>query len=346
MGDSWYLAVERIYIDHAREETLNILVTGGCGFIGSNFINHRIQQYNDNIVNIDNLTYAGDINNVSHESVHVNIDLPSEGKGIYSHVQADINHLPGFVTIGFKNYDAIVHFAAESHVDRSIDNPDEFIRTNINGTYNLLEAFKQNRSEGCQFIHVSTDEVYGDLTEDQPAFTEESMIKPNSPYAASKASSDLICRSYHETYNLPIMITRCSNNYGPNQYPEKLVPLMIKKAMSGESLGVYGDGRNIRDWIHVSDHCRGISHVIEHGTSGEVYNLGGEHEVRNIEIVKMILDHLNMSHDLIEFVEDRKGHDWRYAMDITKAKRDLRWRPLIDFQTGLEELINQYRDAT
>lgn len=325
---------------------MNILVTGGCGFIGSNFINHRIQQYNDNIVNIDSLTYAGNTNNVSQESVHVSIDLPSEGQGIYSHIQADINHLPGFVRIGFKNYDAIVHFAAESHVDRSIDNPDEFIRTNINGTYSMLEAFKQNSHDKCRFIHVSTDEVYGDLTEDEPAFTEESTIKPNSPYAASKASSDMLCRSYHETYKLPIIITRCSNNYGPNQYPEKLIPLMIQKAIAGEQLGLYGDGKNIRDWIHVEDHCRGISHALEHGRDGEVYNLGGEFEVRNIEIVKMILDQLDLSHDQIEFIQDRKGHDWRYAMDITKAKRDLRWRPLMDFQRGLESVINRYRDAT
>lgn len=325
---------------------MNLLVTGGCGFIGSNFINHRIDQYNDNIVNIDSLTYAGNKNNVYHKSVQINIKLPSEPQGLYRHIEADINHLPGFITAGLDSFDAIVHFAAESHVDRSIDNPDAFIDTNITGTYKLLEAFKNYRNDHARFIHVSTDEVYGDLREDEPAFTEQSIIKPNSPYAASKASSDLLCRSYHETYKLPILITRCSNNYGLNQYPEKLIPLMINNALAGKKLGVYGDGRNIRDWIHVLDHCRGISSVIHKGEDGEVYNLGGEHEVRNIDIVKMILDHLNLSHDQIEFIEDRKGHDWRYAMDITKAKRQLGWKPTVDFQSGLISVIESYKNAT
>jgi dTDP-glucose 4,6-dehydratase len=322
---------------------MNLLVTGGCGFIGSNFINHRIDQYNDNIVNIDSLTYAGNTNNVYRESVWTNTSLPAEPEGVYRHMQADINYIPGADFLFKDNqFDAVIHFAAESHVDRSIDDPGVFIQTNVVGTYELLEVYRRYSKEGCRFVHVSTDEVYGDLTEDEPAFTEDSIIKPNSPYAASKASSDLLCRSYHETYKLPIMITRCSNNYGPNQHPEKLIPLMIQNALEGKKLGVYGDGKNIRDWIHVLDHCRGVSRVMYKGIPGEVYNLGGEHEVRNIDIVKNILDILEISHDRIEFIEDRKGHDWRYAMDVNKARIELGWHPTVDFNKSLESLINHY----
>lgn len=319
---------------------MNILVTGGLGFIGSNFINHRIKDFKDRVFNVDVETYAANHDNIDDHSASVYSGMPEPA---YRHYKCDINDTEQIIRIyEAKNIEAIVHFAAESHVDRSIDSADEFIRSNINGTHSLLEAFMKCRRGHDKFIHVSTDEVYGDLTDTEPAFTEQSPIKPSSPYAASKASSDLLCHSYYRTHNLPICITRCSNNYGPNQFPEKLIPLMIQKALAGQKLPVYGDGMNIRDWIHVHDHCTAISTVLSSGVAGEVYNIGGNCELKNIDLVKSILDELGVSHDMIEYVEDRKGHDWRYAMDNTKITQELGWEPKIDFQSGLKDLIHKY----
>ncbi len=313
---------------------MNILVTGGLGFIGSNFINYRLANYNDRIYNVDKKTYAGRVSN---------IDRSLTSSNNYNEAVLDINSTEALVDIyRSESIEAIVHFAAESHVDRSISNAESFIETNINGTYSLLEVFRRCHMTDHKFIHISTDEVYGDLNEYSPAFTEDSIIKPNSPYAASKAASDLLCRSYYMTHNLPICITRCSNNYGPNQYPEKLIPLMIQKAIAGEKLPVYGTGRNIRDWIHVLDHCKAVSRVLDDGIPGDVYNIGGEEEIKNIDIVKMILVLLNISYDMIEFVEDRKGHDWRYAMDITKIKNKLDWVPVESLQSTLKALIEPH----
>ena len=323
---------------------MNILVTGGLGFIGSNFINQRLNDHNDQIYNVDVETYAANHDNITEYDSSVYGGMPEPA---YRHYKCDINDTDQMIRIyEAKNIEAIVHFAAESHVDRSIDSSDEFIRSNINGTHSLLEAFKQCHRPNDKFIHVSTDEVYGDLTESEPAFTEQSPIKPSSPYAASKAASDLLCLSYFRTHKLPICVTRCSNNYGLNQFPEKLIPLMIKKALAGEKLPVYGDGMNIRDWIHVYDHCTAISAVLERGTPGEVYNIGGECEMRNIELVKSILDEMDLPHDMIEYVQDRKGHDWRYAMDNTKISGELGWKPIISFQQGLQGLIEHYKQES
>ena len=320
---------------------MNLLVTGGCGFIGSNFINHRINTYNDNILNVDVLTYAGKKENVLYKDRKKPF-IPQEGTGHYVHVQADVNNTDLLETLFHNNtIDAVVHFAAESHVDRSISDSGDFIRTNICGTHSLLEAYLHAGAPG-RFVHVSTDEVYGDLTDSAPPFSEMSYIKPNSPYAASKASSDLLCRSYHETHNLPIMITRCSNNYGMNQYPEKLIPLMVKKACNDEKLPVYGTGKNKRDWIHVLDHCRAISAVINRGEPGEVYNVGANNEIDNLTIVKMILKQLNKPEDLIAYVEDRKGHDWRYAINSNKIQTTTGWGAKIDFEHGLNQTIEHY----
>lgn len=319
---------------------MNILVTGGLGFIGSNFINQRLKN-GDVIYNVDKVTYAASHDNIIQDTWNV---FSGHAEPNYRHFDCDINNAERVGRIyQAHNIEAVVHFAAESHVDRSIANPDEFINTNINGTFKMLEMFKEMSCPGHKFIHVSTDEVYGDLTEEEPAFTESSQIKPNSPYAASKAASDLLVRSYYETYNLPVCITRCSNNYGPNQFPEKLIPLMIKSALGGESLPVYGDGKNIRDWIHVSDHCAAISCILENFQPGEVWNIGGETEIRNIDIVTMILDALDLPHDRIEYVEDRKGHDWRYAMDISKIRKELGWEPKVTFSRGLRMLIDTYK---
>lgn len=320
---------------------MNLLITGGCGFIGSNFINHRINTYNDNILNVDVLTYAGKKENVLYKDSKKPF-IPQEGTGHYVHVQADINNTDLLETLFYNNtIDAVVHFAAESHVDRSISDSGDFVRTNICGTHSLLEAYLHAGAPG-RFVHVSTDEVYGDLTDSAPPFSEMSHIKPNSPYAASKASSDLLCRSYHKTHNLPIMITRCSNNYGMNQYPEKLIPLMVKKACNDEKLPVYGTGKNKRDWIHVLDHCRAISAVINRGEPGEVYNVGANNEIDNLTIVKMILKQLNKPEDLIAYVEDRKGHDWRYAINSNKIQTTTGWEAKIDFEQGLNQTIEHY----
>jgi len=309
---------------------MKILVTGGCGFIGSNFIKHMLDEYDYKIYNIDKLTYAGNTDNLGEYNNH---------KNYYFH-QADINeHATLHYLIRRHNIDTIINFAAESHVDNSIENSDEFIHTNINGTHSLLKLLHEFPIK--KYIQISTDEVYGTLSEYGNPFTEDTPLAPTSPYAASKTAADLLCRSFHETYGYPITITRCSNNYGPNQYPEKLIPLMIQNAMAEKKLPVYGDGRNIRDWIHVKDHCRAIDAVLHKGKDGEVYNIGGECELRNIEIVNTILKGLDKSEDLIEYVEDRKGHDWRYAMDISKIEDELGWTPKIDFEDGIKELLNE-----
>ena len=308
---------------------MRILVTGGCGFIGSNFIKHMLDTYDYKITNIDKLTYAG-----RRENLEDNYDMHPN----YYFAKGDINesdlleHL-----IESRNIDTIINFAAESHVDRSIENSDEFINTNINGTHTLLKLLHKFPIK--KFIQISTDEVYGTLGEYDNPFTENTSLAPNSPYAASKTAADLLCRSFYETYKYPIMITRCSNNYGPNQYPEKLIPLMIKNAKEGKNLPVYGDGRNIRDWVHVQDHCEAIDAVLHKGKDGEVYNIGGKCELRNIEIVNTILKGLHKSEDLIEFVEDRLGHDWRYAMDIDKISYELDWEPKITFEEVIGELL-------
>ncbi|MDC3298512.1 dTDP-glucose 4,6-dehydratase [bacterium] len=313
---------------------MNLLVTGGLGFIGSNFVNQRYSM-GDRVINLDVETYAAN---------HKNIKLDGGTTGEYSWIKGDINDQQLVSDTLYKyDIDAVVHFAAESHVDRSIKDSKVFVNTNVNGTHNLLECARECKNDQLKFIHISTDEVYGDLTENEKPFTEKNRIQPNSPYAASKAASDLLVRSYNKTHGLHTCITRCSNNYGPNQHVEKLIPLMITKAIAGEPLPVYGDGRNIRDWVHVTDHCEAISRVLEDGTSGEVYNIGGRYEVRNIEIIKAILGTLNKSQDLITYVEDRKGHDWRYAMNINKIHRKLKWRPRVKFNDGLKSLIESYK---
>ena len=304
------------------------LVTGGCGFIGSNFIKHMIQKYPEyDITCYDKLTYAGDRKNLSDVDGYYNN---------YHFIKGDIcDYKKLKQTIKSLDIDVIVNFAAESHVDNSIENSDEFIHTNINGTHTLLKLLHEFPIK--KFIQISTDEVYGTLTEDDEPFTEDTPLAPNSPYAASKTSADLLCRSFYETYGYPITITRCSNNYGPNQYPKKLIPLMIQKAKNGEKLPVYGDGKNIRDWVHVQDHCEAIDVVLHKGNDGEVYNIGGLDEKRNIEIVNTIINSLGGE---IEYVEDRLGHDWRYAINITKIKNKLGWSPRINFKNGIKELLN------
>ena len=311
----------------------NILITGAAGFIGSNFAEYFVNKYPEyNIIVLDKLTYAGNMNNLNNV-----IDKITFVKG-------DICDYP-FVKELFEKYNinGVIHFAAESHVDNSIKNPFIFTQTNVMGTHTLLEVAKEVWGEGSEnkFVHISTDEVYGTLGENG-YFTEESPIRPNSPYSASKASSDLIARAYFETYKMNVSITNCSNNYGPYQHNEKLIPHMIKLALENKKLPVYGNGKNIRDWLYVEDHCEAIDLVFHNGKAGERYNIGGHNEKRNIEIVKLILKHLNKSEDLIEFVEDRKGHDYRYAIDPTKIKNELGWYPKTKFEDGIVKTIDWY----
>ena len=315
----------------------NLLITGGAGFIGSNFVRYWIESYpKDKIIVLDALTYAGNLENL--ESVADNAN--------YRFVKGDIRDFE-LVTrlLDENNVDTVVHFAAESHVDRSILGPQVFIGTNVQGTFILLESVRkcwEKSFDNKRFIHISTDEVYGSLDFDDPAFTQETQYKPNSPYSASKTASDHFVRAYYHTYGVPTLTTHCSNNYGPYQFPEKLIPLMIFKALRDEKLPVYGDGKNIRDWIHVLDHCKAIDTVINKGKIGEVYNIGGNTEKQNIEIVGMILEKLNKPKDLIQFVKDRPGHDRRYAINISKIKRQLGWTPEYDFEKGLEDTIKWY----
>ena len=309
---------------------MTILITGGLGFIGSNFIKYIFNKYNYNIINVDSVTYAANPNNIPPAITN---------SSRYFFAETDINNTNNIrYLIEKHSVKYIVNFAAESHVDNSINNSTPFIQTNINGTHSLLSLLHDSPNIE-RYLQVSTDEVYGSLTEEDDAFTENTPLQANSPYSASKASADLLCRSFYETFNYPILITRCSNNYGPNQHEEKLIPLMIKNAKAGRKLPVYGDGRNIRDWIHVSDHCSGIDAVLHDGKIGEVYNIGGKNEVRNIDIVKTILKLLGKDESQIEFVKDRLGHDWRYAIDNSKIQNDLGWFPSVNFKEGLKELL-------
>jgi dTDP-glucose 4,6-dehydratase len=328
-----------------------ILVTGSAGFIGSNFVLDWLAQCDEPVINLDNLTYAGNLKNLDslqgdarHTFVHGDIGD--------STLVADLlkRHAPR----------AVVNFAAESHVDRSIHGPEDFIQTNIVGTFHLLEAVRGywNMLTGedkanFRFLHVSTDEVYGSLAKDEPAFTETHRYEPNSPYSASKAASDHLVRAYHHTYGLPVLTTNCSNNYGPFHFPEKLIPLMIVNALAGKPLPVYGDGMQIRDWLYVKDHCSAIRRVLEAGQPGEVYNIGGWNEMPNIEIVKTVcalLDELRPRADAapyinqISYVADRLGHDRRYAIDASKIERELGWRPAETFATGIRKTVQWYLD--
>lgn len=311
----------------------NILITGAAGFIGANFAEFFVNKHPEyNVIVLDKLTYAGNMDNLKKVMDKITF------------VRGDICDYQ-FVKELFEKYaiDGVIHFAAESHVDNSIKNPFIFTQTNVIGTHTLLEVAKQVWGEGSKnkFVHISTDEVYGTLGE-EGYFTETTPINPNSPYSASKASSDLIARAYFETFKMNVTITNCSNNYGPYQHNEKLIPHMIKLAMNNEKLPVYGNGKNIRDWLYVEDHCEAIDLVFHNGRAGERYNIGGHNEKRNIEIVKLILKHLNKSEDLIEFVEDRKGHDYRYAIDPTKIKNELGWSPKTKFEDGIVKTIDWY----
>lgn len=313
-----------------------MLITGGAGFIGGNFVQYIIDKYTDyDVYNLDLLTYAGDLS--KHKSI--------EDRENYHFVQADIADREAVMSLFVQErFDYVVHFAAESHVDRSITDPAVFVRTNVMGTQVLLDAA---RTIGVtKFVHVSTDEVYGELDFDPAVFfTEETPLQPNSPYSASKASSDLLVRAYYETFGLPMNITRCSNNYGPYHFPEKLIPLTISKVLNEQEVPVYGDGGNIRDWLHVWDHCAAIDLVLHEGVNGEVYNVGGHNERTNLEVVKTIIHTLGKSEELIEFVADRLGHDKRYAIDPTKLER-LGWKPTYTFETGIAQTIQWYTENT
>ena len=322
----------------------NLLVTGGAGFIGSNFIKYILSHHSCRVVNLDALTYAGNLENLKGI-----VDAPN-----YVFIKGNICDQK-LVTHIFHEYDidAVVNFAAESHVDRSITDPQIFVTTNVLGTQVLLDSAKtqwklipqdkhcRKYMEGVKFVHVSTDEVYGALGK-TGMFTEITPLAPNSPYSASKASSDFFVRAYYETFGLPVNITRCSNNYGPYQFPEKLIPLMINNCNNNFPLPVYGDGMQVRDWLHVSDHCSAIETVLYNGKSGEVYNIGGNNEKANIEIVKLIIKALGKDESLIKYVEDRPGHDRRYAIDNTKITAQLGWKPAYTFENGMQETVQWY----
>ena len=309
----------------------NILVTGGAGFIGSNFVRYMVEKYSDyHIINLDALTYCGNLENLK--------DI--EDKDNYTFVKGDIRD-KAIVDELVEKSDYVINFAAESHVDRSIADPEIFIKSNVLGTQVLLNAAKEHGVE--KYIQISTDEVYGTLGK-TGYFTEDTPLQPNSPYSASKAGGDLIARAYHETFGLPVNITRCSNNYGPYQFPEKLIPLMISNALEDKKLPVYGDGKNVRDWLHVHDHCSAIDLVLHDAKPGDVYNIGGNNEKQNIEIVKLILSELDRDESLIEFVTDRLGHDRRYAIDSTKIQEELSWKPEYTFEVGIRKTIQWYLD--
>lgn len=326
-----------------------ILVTGGAGFIGSNFVHSQLKNTENRIINLDKLTYAGNPQNLA--------TLTNDPRHVF--VQGDIGDSVLLEKLLAEHQpDAIVNFAAESHVDRSIHGPEDFIQTNVVGTFHLLEAtrayWNQLNSKARQsfrFLHISTDEVYGSLTADATAFSETNPYAPNSPYSASKAASDHLVRAYHHTYGLPTLTTNCSNNYGPYQFPEKLIPLLIMNALQGKALPIYGDGQNIRDWLYVEDHCTAIAAVLEKGTVGEVYNIGGNYEKTNLEIVHTvcgILDELvpdsayRPHHELITYVKDRPGHDRRYAIDPSKIACEIGWQPAETFESGIRKTITWY----
>ena len=311
---------------------MKILVTGGAGFIGSNFIHYWLKKYpDDEIINLDLLTYAGNLDNLKEI-----VDDPR-----YHFVQGDITDAK-LVNDLVKEVQLIVHFAAESHVDRSIVNSADFIKTNVEGTRILLEAARKNGN--VRFHHISTDEVFGELGLEDHKFNEETAYNPRSPYSASKAASDHLVRAYYHTYKLPITISNCSNNYGPRQYPEKLIPLFITNLLEGKRVPVYGAGKNIRDWIHVDDHNRGVDMIIKKGVIGETYCLGGGSEQSNLEITKTILALMGKGEDMIEYVADRLGHDLRYAIDFSKAKKELSWEPQISFNDGIKQTVQWYQD--
>ncbi len=329
------------------------LVTGGAGFIGSNFILYLFRKYGDDlrVINVDCLTYAGNLENLKEVENNPN----------YEFLRVDIRDKEAIIKI-FETHkiDRVIHFAAESHVDRSIRDPEVFVGTNILGTLNLINAAKLSwETEGGylpdkKYVQVSTDEVYGSLEDEEGYFYETTPLDPHSPYSASKASADLLVKAYVDTFRFPANITRCSNNYGPFQFPEKLIPLMINNALAGKSLPVYGSGKNVRDWLYVEDHCKAIDLVAEKGSVGEIYNVGGHNEKKNVEIVTMILDTIleilpesderrkHVSHDLITYVEDRKGHDFRYAIAPDKIKRELGWEPETPFHKGIKLTIEWY----
>ena len=330
---------------------MSILVTGGAGFIGSNFINFWLKCNNEQVINLDKLTYAGNLDNlidIKNNNFYIFYKGEIGNENLVSELLNE--HKPRF----------IVNFASETHVDKSIHNPEDFISTNIVGTFKLLEStknyfnkLKEIDKENFRFLHISTDEVYGSLNDKEAPFNEKNCYKPNSPYSASKASSDHLVRSYYRTYNLPVLITNCSNNYGPYQYPEKLIPLIIYNALQHKQLPVYGDGLQIRDWLYVEDHCEAINFVLQFGIIGEVYNIGGDNQKNNLEVVNLIceiLDELEPRRggdsykSLIKYVKDRTGHDRRYAIDIGKIKSQLNWKPSQSFNTGIKKTVKWYLD--
>ena len=330
---------------------MTILVTGGAGFIGSNFVLDRLARSSEPVVNLDSLTYAGNPENLAglrDNPAHIFVKGDIGDTALASRLLS--GHQPA----------AVINFAAESHVDRSIHGPDDFIQTNIVGTFRLLEAVRDywiglegEQKESFRFLHVSTDEVYGTLGDDDPAFSETNRYAPNSPYSASKAAADHLVRAYHHTYGLPVLTTNCSNNYGAYQFPEKLIPLILHNALAGKPLPIYGDGQQVRDWLYVMDHCRAINRVIEAGTVGETYNIGGWNEKANLDVVHTLCDMLDelrprddgkSYREQITFVKDRPGHDRRYAIDATKIERELGWKPEETFETGIRKTVQWYLD--
>ena len=310
---------------------MNLLVTGGAGFIGSNFIRHMLGAYpDDKIVNLDYLTYAGNLNNLKTCDTNPH----------YTFVRGDIcDHTLVNAVMEKHGIDTVVHFAAESHVDRSIADASVFVKTNVLGTHILLEAAKERNVR--KFIHISTDEVYGSIR--VGSFRETDILSPSSPYSSSKAGSDLLALSYFTTYDLPVIITRCTNNFGPYQYPEKLIPLFVTNLLDGKKVPVYGTGKNVRDWIHVGDHCRAIDFLLNRGNSGEIYNIGGENEKTNLEITEKVLTLLEKDDSMIEYVQDRPGHDFRYSLNCTKLRR-LGWKPSRSFEEGLRDTVSWYAE--
>jgi dTDP-glucose 4,6-dehydratase len=311
---------------------MRVLITGGAGFIGSNFVKHALREHSDwDITNLDKLAYAGNLENLA--------DIEKEKR--YHFVKGDISDGKLVDSLFSQGFDIVVNFAAESHVDRSIMDPSPFIKTNVEGTNVLLDISRRRGVE--RFLQVSTDEVYGSLGPKGKS-REQSPLAPNSPYSASKAAADMMCRAYYATYNLPVIVTRCSNNYGPYQFPEKLIPLVVTNALENKKVPVYGDGLNIRDWIYVEDHCCALDCVIQYGMLGEIYNIGAHKEKANLELVKSLLDILGKPHSLITFVADRPGHDRRYALSAAKIRRELGWKPKVSINEGLRKTVQWYID--